>query len=72
MKILVSVALAAGKNWHRSPKRQKDPVNYLLTDVRPWSGWWAEVKSGERTFSFNGQANSYRFHADGSAVELAT
>jgi hypothetical protein len=48
------------------PPLQKDPANYLLTDVRPWSGWWDEVKSGERTFSFNGQAKSYRFHADGT------
>ncbi len=30
--------------------------------------WWAEVKSGQRAFSFKGQAVEYRFNPDGSVT----
>lgn len=35
-------------------------------NLRPWKEWIAQVKSGERAFSFKGQAVEYRFKPDGT------
>lgn len=39
--------------------------------VQPWQNWYAEVKSGKRTFSFKGQKVEYRFKPDGTWETLA-
>jgi hypothetical protein len=45
--------------WHYEyDKRRKE--------LGPWRAWYAEVKSGQRAFSFNGQAVEYRFNPDGT------
>jgi hypothetical protein len=48
------------------PPLQKNPSNYLLSDAKPWRAWWDEVKDGDETFSFKGQAVEYRFRPDGA------
>lgn len=35
-------------------------------DVQKWRGWWEEIKSGRKTFSFRGQSVEYRFRPDGT------
>ncbi|MGD7654755.1 MAG: hypothetical protein ACQCXQ_16170 [Verrucomicrobiales bacterium] len=37
--------------------------------LKPWDAWWAEVKAGERAFSFKGQDVEYRFKPDGTWEE---
>ena len=39
--------------------------------VRPWQNWYAEIKSGKRTFSFKGQSVEYRFNPNGTWETLA-
>ncbi len=39
--------------------------------LKPWRAWYAEVKSGQRTFSFKGQNGDYRFKPDGTWETLA-
>lgn len=40
-------------------------------DVERWRGWWEEIKSGKRNFSFKGQAMEYRFKPDGTWETIA-
>lgn len=48
------------------------PTRKLHTDadmrefLDDWKEWYAEIKSGERAFSFKGQAVEYRFNPDGT------
>ena len=37
-----------------------------LKQLPDYRAWWEEVKSGQRTFSFKGQAVEYRFRPDGT------
>jgi hypothetical protein len=39
--------------------------------VHPWQSWYAEVKSGRKTFSFKGQSVEYRFNPDGTWETIA-
>jgi hypothetical protein len=42
-------------------------ASYLARENLPiWQQWYAEVKSGKRTFSFKGQNVDYRFKPDGT------
>lgn len=40
--------------------------NKAKDHLSAWQQWYAEVKSGQRTFSFKGQAVEYRFNPDGT------
>lgn len=42
-----------------------------LYDVESLRGWWEEVKSGKRAFSFKGQSEEYRFMPDGTWETIA-
>ena len=50
-----------------------DYVAKREAELKPWQSWWEEVKSGQRTFSFKGQAVKYRFRPDGTweAIPIA-
>jgi hypothetical protein len=37
-----------------------------LKQLPDYRAWWEEIKSGQRTFSFKGQAVEYRFKPDGT------
>jgi hypothetical protein len=65
---------ALGKNAMRTllelPLREMPTPHYdrdiAKEQLSAWQQWYAEVKSGQRAFSFKGQSVEYRFKPDGT------
>jgi len=63
----VQLSGSAGAAMQRLPL-----LDALTSNMQPdWRAWYAEVKSGQRSFAFRGQPVSYRFKADGSVETTA-
>jgi len=58
------------KNYATREEAKRAAWNYIdtkrKTEIEPWREWYAELTSGQRTFSFKGQAVEYRFKPDGT------
>jgi hypothetical protein len=50
-----------------NPPINKDPFNYLDSDIEPWRLWYQQVKAGNRTFRFKGDPNEYSLTTKASA-----
>jgi LPXTG-motif cell wall-anchored protein len=48
------------------PKGSGPEGEFRTNDIERMRAWWAEVKSGQRAFSFKGQKVKYRFKPDGT------
>lgn len=44
---------------------------YSKDDLETWKLWWEQVRSGTRTFSFEGKDIAYRFKKDGGVESLS-
>jgi hypothetical protein len=55
-----------------NPPLNKDPENYLDSDVEPWRLWYEQLKAGNRTFRFKGDPQEYSLSGPATAMSKET